>query len=472
MATSKSMRKAVLNFATATSKNIVKQITVEWSKKKVKICSLCVSICTVKTGEVVLMFVTLQPGETTVDLPLQLGTEAGTVRLVVHGLAEKDSTLSQYYTIAGSCIKQLTKTIAETSDGKLTLQLSNKHTLDATCTKLQEKVEEFQIGIKQQPPSWYYVSNLPTTGSRQKPSTRQFLIVLQQREPFEESLMLQSTASPYVQIPVALPSLTDFATKVYWVKSVLQTQNYALYTVFRKSDTPCFRTYLSLEEMTTLHTRATSLVPKNKKKDFYYVIPYFYRNKPPEYYSNIFKNRGGIMETYRKDYNGDRGSPINGNIDGLFFGTGLDPKTRLPPAFSYYGRQRLYIPADIIFHDAANLYFADFYCHYEVHYVTLVLTEPGSSADVFCQNRLLKLDPYNNPFLFKEATVLPLSRPEICVTHKLHVEVFYTEHVNIGALQRSKPMDVFFRDVQPMGAGKSKPSGIPKNANCKICNLK
>ncbi|XP_067675667.1 phytanoyl-CoA hydroxylase-interacting protein-like [Haliotis asinina] len=472
MATSKTTRRAVLNFTSATSKTHMKHITVEWSKKKVKICRLCVSMCTVTTGEVVLMFVTLNPGETTVDLPLQLDTEAGTVRLVVYGLAERDSGQSQYYTIAGSCTKRLTNAIAETLEGNVIVQLSPRHTEDATCIKLQEKVEEFQIGIKQQPPSWYYVSNLPTTGGKQKAAVHQYLIVIQQREPFEESLILRSTSSPRVLIPSALPSLTDFSTKVYWMKSVLQTDQYTLYTVFRRSDTIDFRTYLSLEEMSTLLKRATSLVPRNKKNDCHFAIPYFYRNKPPEYYANIFKNRGGVMETYRKDYNGDRGSPINGNIDGLFFGTGLDPKTLLPPAFSYYGRQRLHIPAHVIFHDATNLYFADFYCHYEVHYVTLVLTLPGSPADVFCQNRLLKLDPYNNPFLYKNTKLLPLSPSQIYVTNKLHVEVFYTEHVNIGAMIKAMPRDVFFRDVQPMGAGKSKPSGIPKNANCKICNLK
>ncbi len=240
---------------------------------------------------------------------------------------------------------------------------------------------------------------------------------------------------------------------------------------YRYYDNATIFSDLSATELETLYKRAMLLVPKKKQSSFHF-ITYFYRNKPPEYFKHILTHRGGVMEKYCKDYNGDRGSSINGNIDGLFFGTTLDPKTLCPPNFSYYGKQRLHIPAEIIFHDGTNLYFADFYCHYEVHYVTLVLTEKGSATDVFCKSRLLPMDPYANPFLVKNGFMPSSSIPRICVTAKLHVEVFYTEHVHIGGLLASNPQNVFFSNVRPMGAGKTKPEGIPKNANCKICNLK
>ena len=47
------------------------------------------------------------------------------------------------------------------------------------------------------------------------------------------------------------------------------------------------------------------------------VCHFLYRNKSPQYFSDMFSNDGGIMKGYVKDNSGDQASPINGQIDGL-----------------------------------------------------------------------------------------------------------------------------------------------------------
>ena len=49
------------------------------------------------------------------------------------------------------------------------------------------------------------------------------------------------------------------------------------------------------------------------------------------------------------------------------------------------------------------------------------------------------------------------------------VEVFYTESVNISSLIRQD--HGFLSTNGLMGRGESKPAGIPKNEDCKMCNL-
>jgi len=44
-----------------------------------------------------------------------------------------------------------------------------------------------------------------------------------------------------------------------------------------------------------------------------------YRNKPPQYFDNVFNMHSGIMKVYVKDDSGDQASPINGQIDGLSY---------------------------------------------------------------------------------------------------------------------------------------------------------
>jgi len=84
------------------------------------------------------------------------------------------------------------------------------------------------------------------------------------------------------------------------------------------------------------------------------------------------------MKTLVKDASGDERSPINGEISGLFFLANIDyngePLDALP-----FGSTRLLVQPRML------VYFADFYCmNGKDHYVTLVLTRPGSEADRLC----------------------------------------------------------------------------------------
>ena len=106
---------------------------------------------------------------------------------------------------------------------------------------------------------------------------------------------------------------------------------------------------------------------------------------------------------------------------------------------------------------SANLYFADFYCNNRAHYVTLVLTKPGTDTDRFCEKNLIKLDTRHNDFLWRSAT------DEVFVTKTVWVEVLHTEDVDL-----SSPL-CSFSVVE--GRGTSKPAGLPKNPDCDRCNL-
>ena len=68
-------------------------------------------------------------------------------------------------------------------------------------------------------------------------------------------------------------------------------------------------------ELNELLIRATSFVQNDKPTP----VTVLYRNKPSSYFADIIQNRNGIMEVYDKDNSGDQGSPINGQILGLFF---------------------------------------------------------------------------------------------------------------------------------------------------------
>ena len=196
-------------------------------------------------------------------------------------------------------------------------------------------------------------------------------------------------------------------------------------------------------------------------------VHYFYRNKPAEYYDDIRLYKNGVMEPYRKDHNGDQGSPINGKIMGLFFSTAVDPHTGLPPSESPFGNTRLNIPVDRLMHTNCRIYFADFYCNFSTHYVTLVITERGSETDIFCHENLVEIGMHraNNPFLFYDEA----EDFFYCCT-KLWVEVLYTEAIDINR-ELSEDGRVFFSDVLIRGKGSSSPLGLPKNESCLKCNL-
>ena len=208
------------------------------------------------------------------------------------------------------------------------------------------------------------------------------------------------------------------------------------------------------EELQTLHTMAVDYnVTRMGGRLFTDSI--FYRNKPAYYFQNISTNNKNIMTVYGKDNNGDPASIINGQIDGLFFAT------RNPENISHFGDRRVTIPATAMLTADSNLYFADFYCNRRAHYVTVVLTRPGSDTDRFCESNLIKLNITDNEFLKRSCN--PGEACEVRVTIGVWVEVLYTEDVDL-----SRP-ECTFSTVRSTGT--SRPGGLPKNPNCRVCNL-
>jgi hypothetical protein len=64
------------------------------------------------------------------------------------------------------------------------------------------------------------------------------------------------------------------------------------------------------------------------------------------------------------------------------------------PTVSPFGERRIKLKAEILFNESKNVYFSDFYCMYaaSAHYVSLVVTTPGSDADAFCRQYIVPLD--------------------------------------------------------------------------------
>lgn len=178
-------------------------------------------------------------------------------------------------------------------------------------------------------------------------------------------------------------------------------------------------------------------------------------------------NTDGIMKPYMKDFNGDPGCPINGQICGLFFAGKRDRKNGCLPTHSPFGEYRFVVPTFRLFNPFnLNMYFADFYCHTVNHYVTVVLTHPGSQEDVFCMQFLKKLNTTMNPFFMYD-----VDSDRYWMASKIYVEVFYTLPVYVAYEMSIDPIRCQIGPTNVIGRGYSKVEGIVKNPNCSVCNL-
>lgn len=189
----------------------------------------------------------------------------------------------------------------------------------------------------------------------------------------------------------------------------------------------------------------------------------FYRNKPQQYFADIFESENTIMDPYVKDNNGDQANPINGQIDGLFFS--ISPRNRMMPQ-SPFGELRYITNIERLLNGDSNLYFADFYCMYKkYHYVTLVVCTPGTAADQFCAEFLPQLNLTDNNFLKLDPSTNQVSVPACNVDPmvKLYLEIFITDAVNMK--------DGEICEVPIRGDGCSKTNGIVKNLSCSKCNI-
>nr|XP_022337066.1 phytanoyl-CoA hydroxylase-interacting protein-like [Crassostrea virginica] len=263
--------------------------------------------------------------------------------------------------------------------------------------------------------------------------------------------------------PFQLRPVTDYELVVFrgW-----ETQKlcYRVHAVAHCS----FKSYMTQTEVYELYKRALrhTLCPGFLPCYDFIPVTYLYRNKPLLHFLNICNNTNGIMFKYIKNFGGDPASTLNRKLHGLFFSANVDPTTGLPPPVSYYGDQRIHIPVSLMITPFTNLYFADFYCHYVNHKVTLVVTRKGSEADNFCRSRLLPLNQSFNEFLY----LSPGSHVAM-VNTRVTVEVFYTESIDIMNLLKSKY--AYMTTVKQSGNPLLKTIvGIPKRKDCQICNIK
>ncbi|CAG2208978.1 unnamed protein product [Mytilus edulis] len=197
-------------------------------------------------------------------------------------------------------------------------------------------------------------------------------------------------------------------------------------------------------------------------------IQYFYRNKSVEYFHVILSYLNGEMRPYLKSNGGEQGSVVNGRLSGLFFSTYTDTATNLPSPCSYYGPIRLYLKSLIMFNPQCNLYFADFYCHYKRHHVTVILVPKLSTHNIFCRQYLTELNIFYNPYLCLRVECNGAFT--VMANMDVTVEVFYTETMNVKRALELKYG--FIVETPTIGKGFAKPSGTPKNPDCNICNLK
>ena len=216
----------------------------------------------------------------------------------------------------------------------------------------------------------------------------------------------------------------------------------------------------SIQDLRNLETLAQRYIIDKGRNDA--IIDSLYRNKPREYFDEI-EGGDGIMRPRVKDSGGDPRCPLNGRLSGLFFFGWTSPYGNRPDQ-SPFGDRRIVIPINHLFTEGHNLYFADFYCMFnpDHHYVILVVTNPGSVADQFCQGNLLQLNVRVNPYM-------RVSNGKVYMTMALWVEVFYTEDIDIK--RNFSQRGIMFENSTPRYWGQSNPNGIPKNSNCNKCNF-
>ena len=193
---------------------------------------------------------------------------------------------------------------------------------------------------------------------------------------------------------------------------------------------------------------------------------YLYRNKSYDYFYTVFSASGGIMKTYLKDASGDKRSPINGEICGLFFCANVKQGQPFPD--SPFGDTRVLIRAEEVLKLTPNMFFADFCCmqnNQDIHHVTVVLTKKGSSADEFCNRCLPRLDINSNPFLYK-------ADGSVWVSSAVFVDVFVTEDLNVKNMRERKVAEMA-DGVPTRGLGKTSQGGEKgvKSNRCPYCDI-
>ena len=218
------------------------------------------------------------------------------------------------------------------------------------------------------------------------------------------------------------------------------------------------------ESVAALKIQAADFLQNHTDYMGHTALNFITRDQTPTYFKKIYTEKEGIMTKELKDGYGSPQNPINHRLRGLFFSAIVNFSTGEPFPNSRYGPRRLKLPVKHLFKPNKHLYFSDFYdmkSSYNKkrrHNITLVLCEPGSKPDKFCERALPQLNIKNNLFLYISHT-----GKRVYVTKGAYVEIFYTEDMDISSMKQ------YFENVEWPGWGRQ--LYPQKNTRCKYCNL-
>ncbi|XP_033755868.1 uncharacterized protein LOC117338619 [Pecten maximus] len=331
--------------------------------------------------------------------------------------------------------------------------------LDTFLTLLEDgpSQEPYNIDVIDIAPQQYMVIDV----NPRHDHTNGFIVILHQVNPPVACIKFHYGSAADFVIPSLLHPATEYKLQLFRIRSIHATDDVSIGN--SHSTVIKFTTYMTQNEVLELYQKAVRFLSAHSAN--FTNISFFYRNKSDEYYSRIM-NTDGVMHKYLKNWGGDQASTLNRKIEGLFFSANIDPVTLAPPNISFFGSVRLHVPTYFLLNRNVNMYFSDFYCHRVNHKVQIVLTVKGSPTERFCRQRLVLLDQTNNPFLIR--AVYGFSEI-VRVTTNITVEVFYTEDVPIKAMMCFD--NVFFTKTSQEGNALSMVNGVPKNKDCRICNL-
>lgn len=326
---------------------------------------------------------------------------------------------------------------------------------------IQEGLRKLYLSTGEKTPNGRTHAQLASEFDRANRKSRQHISLIFLKDKETGIISLFSTMNSEMTFPFQLRPVCDYELLV--VRGYEPKQCLFLINAVALCS---FKTYMTQTEVYLLHEKACTHSSCPRPGPSYVPVKYLYRSKPVLHFLHIFNNTNGVMYKYIKNFGGDPASTLNKKLHGLFFSANVDPVTGQPPALSYYGDKRIHIPVGFMINQNTNLYFADFYCHYVNHHVTLVITLKGSEADVFCQQRLLALNPAYNEFLFRRP-----HEQHAMVNTRVTVEVFYTESIDVAQFLKSK--FAYLTSVEQLGNAELKTIiGLPKRKDCKICNIK
>lgn len=106
------------------------------------------------------------------------------------------------------------------------------------------------------------------------------------------------------------------------------------------------------------------------------------------------------------------------------------------------------IPPLTVFNINTRLYFADYWRCYGKDNVMLILCSKGSQAEEYCKQNLCKLDPYNNPFLFRKRVLFPEAQVQVYAVRDINLVILYSDSASIKQDIFYCTENLFFSKVQ------------------------